>query len=98
MERARSLTPPLPPSLRLKEEEDHTDSDSAHSAEITEVRSWRGIDEHGKSATFVEERKTVRLIDRGSDRGGLAREYRDMGRGQRMSRGERMAARSWRDV
>jgi len=99
MERARSLTPPLLPHLHLKEEEDHTDSDSAHSAEITEVRSWRGIDEHGKPATFVEERKTVRMIDQGSDRGGLAREYRDMGRGQRMSGGgERMAARSWRDI
>ncbi|KAI2479069.1 hypothetical protein Ptr902_09280 [Pyrenophora tritici-repentis] len=95
MERMRSLTPP---PLHLKEEEDHTDSDSEHSEEITEVRSWRGIDEHGKPATFVEERKTVRMIDQGSDRGGLGREYRHMGQGQRMSGRERVSARKWRDV
>ncbi|KAE8832886.1 hypothetical protein PTNB73_09712 [Pyrenophora teres f. teres] len=95
MDRIRSLTPP---PLCLKDEEDHTDSDSEHSGAITEVRSWRGIDEHGKPATFVEERKTVRMIDQGSDRGGLGREYRHMGQGQRMGGGERVPVRSWRDV
>ncbi|RMZ66796.1 glycosyltransferase family 66 [Pyrenophora seminiperda CCB06] len=95
MERVRSLTPP---PLRPKYEEDHTDSDSSRSGEITEVRSWKGIDENGKPATFVEERKTVRMIDQGSDRGGLAREYQKMRTGQRFGGGERVATRSWRDV
>jgi hypothetical protein len=66
-----------------------TDSDSAHSGEITEVRSWRGIDENGQPATFVEERKTVRMLEQGSETGGQA-EFRRLREG--------LAARSWRDV
>jgi hypothetical protein len=80
------------------QEEDHTDSESAHSGEITEVRSWKGIDENGQPATFVEERRTVRMIDQGSDRGGLAREYRDLGRGATPDAREKVMSRSWRDV
>jgi hypothetical protein len=63
-----------------------TDSDSAHSGEVTEVRSWRGIDENGQPATFVEERKTVQRLEQGSDRG----EFRPLTK--------KMASRSWRDV
>ena len=95
LERTRSVTPP--PSRR-RQEEDHTDSESAHSGEITEVRSWKGIDENGQPTTFVEERRTVRMIDQGSDRAGLAREYRDMGRGRRLDASEKTTSRSWRDV
>ena len=95
--RARSITPPPSLSSRRKEEADHTDSDSVHSGEITEVRSWKGIDENGRPATFVEERRSVGLIEQGSERGGgLAREYRELGRGGER---ERLAVgrRRWRD-
>jgi len=95
LERTRSVTPS--PSRR-RQEEDHTDSESAHSAEINDVRSWKGIDENGQPATFVEERRTVRMIDQGSDRGGLAREYREMGRGPRLDTRERVTSRNWRDA
>jgi hypothetical protein len=84
--RTRSLTPP--PAQRPAEE-DVTDSDSAHSGDITEVRSWRGIDENGQPATFVEERKTVRMLEQGSERGGQA-ELRPLS--------DRVTARSWKDV
>jgi hypothetical protein len=87
-----------PPSNCRRQEEDNTDSESAHSREITEVRSWKGIDEDGQPATFVEERRTMRMIDQGSERGGLAREYRDMGRGQRSDARDRVTSRSWKDV
>ncbi|KAI8940423.1 hypothetical protein NX059_004111 [Plenodomus lindquistii] len=87
VERTRSLTPP-PARRRLKvEAEDVTDSDSAHSGEVTEVRSWRGLDENGRPATFVEERRQVRMIEQGSERGGEFRPLMD-----------RVAARSWREV
>lgn len=85
--RSRSLTPPRRASRNVVAE-DVTDSDSAHSGEITEVRSWRGLDENGKPATFVEERRSVRMIEQGNERD--ARDFRSLG--------ERAAARSWRDV
>ncbi|KAF1842672.1 uncharacterized protein K460DRAFT_132854 [Cucurbitaria berberidis CBS 394.84] len=82
-----------PPPDRSKEKlqfpEDVTDSDSAASGEVTEVRSWRGIDENGQPATFVEEKKTVRMIEQGSERGGV-RDFRPLREG--------IASRSWRDV
>jgi hypothetical protein len=81
--RPRSFTPPPP---RRPASDDMTDSDSAHSGEVTEVRSWRGIDENGQPATFVEERKTVQRLEQGSDRG----EFRPLTK--------KMASRSWRDV
>jgi hypothetical protein len=40
----------------------------------------------------------MRMIDQGSERGGLAREYRDMGRGQRSDARDRVTSRSWKDV
>ncbi|KAF1940250.1 hypothetical protein EJ02DRAFT_435742 [Clathrospora elynae] len=96
-ERTRSITP-LPPSSRQKSQlaelEDHTDSDSAHSGEITEVRSWKGIDENGKPATFVEERRTVRMLEQGSERGGGG----SIRGGENRHLGERLTSRSWRDV
>lgn len=81
--RAPSLTPP---PARQPASDDMTDSDSAHSGEVTEVRSWRGIDENGQPATFVEERKTVRRLEQGSERG----EFRPLT--------EKLASRSWREV
>jgi hypothetical protein len=79
----RSLTPPpVPKSV----DEDLTDSDSEPSGSVTEVKSWRGIDENGQPATFVEERKTVRMLEQGSERG----EFRSLS--------DRVPARSWRDV
>jgi hypothetical protein len=78
-----------PPPVPKPAEEDMTDSDSEHSGEITEVRSWRGIDENGQPATFVEERKTVRMLEQGSERGGQS-EFRSLS--------DRVPARSWRDV
>ncbi|KAH9878954.1 hypothetical protein J1614_002389 [Plenodomus biglobosus] len=86
VKRPRSLTPP--PRRRLKAEtEDVTDSDSAHSGEVTEVRSWRGLDKNGRPATFVEERRQVRMLEQVNERGGEFRPVID-----------RVAARSWRDV
>lgn len=87
-----------PPPSRRRREDDDTDSESAHSTEINDIRSWKGIDENGQPATFVEERRAVRMIDQGSDRGGLAREYREMGRGPRLDTRERVTSRNWRDV
>lgn len=78
-----------PPRLQKPVSEDMTDSDSAHSGEITEVRRWRGIDENGQPATFVEERRTVRMLEQGSERGNGA-EFRPLKEG--------LATRSWRDV
>lgn len=91
MERIRrSLTPP-PSRPKAKEQDldDVTDSDSAASGDVVEVRTWKGIDENGQPATFVEERRTVRMIDRGSDRGGG---------GEFGPLRERVASRSWRDI
>ncbi|KAF1837481.1 hypothetical protein BDW02DRAFT_645320 [Decorospora gaudefroyi] len=98
---SRSSTPPPPPSRRRTQDVDHTDSsESVHSGDITEVRSWRGIDENGRPATFVEERRTVGMIDQGSERGGgaLAREYWKRGRGAGERERERVGGRGWRDV
>jgi hypothetical protein len=80
---------PTPPPVQGSASEDLTDSDSAHSAEITEVRRWRGIDENGQPATFVEERKTTKMLEQGSERGGQA-DFRPLG--------ERLITRGWRDV
>ncbi|CBX95701.1 predicted protein [Plenodomus lingam JN3] len=86
--RAWPLTPPPASHKGKSDVEDVTDSDSAHSGEVTEVRSWRGLDENGRPATFVEQRRRVRMIEQGGERGD---EFRPME--------ERFAAaRSWRDV
>jgi hypothetical protein len=73
--RPRSLTPP---SSRRPASDDMTDSGSAHSGEVTEVRSWRGIDENGKPATFVEERKTERGEFRPLTEKSASRSLRDV--------------------
>ena len=83
------IRPRSPPPAHRPASEDLTDSDSAHSGEVTEVRTWRGIDEKGKPATFVEERRATRMLEQGSERGSHA-EFRGMS--------ERLASRSWRDV
>jgi hypothetical protein len=67
-----------------------TDSDSAHSGEVTEVRKWRGVDEDGKPCTFVEER-SVKMLEQGSERG--RNDCARLGDGVR-----RVERRSWRDV
>ncbi|KAF2850665.1 hypothetical protein T440DRAFT_449847 [Plenodomus tracheiphilus IPT5] len=87
VERSRSSTPPALRHTLKAEAEDVTDSDSAHSGELTEVRSWKGLDENGRPATFVEERRQVRMIEQGSERGGEFRPLTD-----------RFAARSWNEV
>ncbi|KAH7076761.1 hypothetical protein BKA63DRAFT_552629 [Paraphoma chrysanthemicola] len=84
--RTRSISPPR---IQRPVSEDMTESDSAHSGEVTEVRKWRGIDENGQPATFVEERRTVRMLEQGSER-GTASEFRPLN--------ERLGSRSWRDV
>jgi hypothetical protein len=86
MSRDRSITPPL---VHKSGSEDMTDSDSAHSGEVMEVRRWRSIDEDGKPCMFVEERRNVRMIEQGSERGSGAG-FRPLN--------ERVASRSWRDV
>lgn len=77
------------------EAEEVTDSDSAHSGEVVEVRSWRGLDENGRPATFVEERRRVGMgmIEQGSERGGEFRPMMD-----RLAEGNFATAESWRDV
>lgn len=62
--------------------EDVTDSDSGTSDGVMELRTWKGIDENGQPATFIEER-TTRMIDHG---------YRER------VVGPGLAMRSWRDV
>lgn len=53
-----------PPVLQPKEKEKEKDweevtaSDSEDSAEVVNIRSWRGIDENRQPATFIEERTT----------------------------------------
>ena len=97
LERTRSLTPPLPPPTRRRlkaEAEDVTDSDSAPSEEVVEVRSWRGLDENGRPATFVEERRRVGRIEQGgSERGGEFGPMMDRLAVDRVAIAER-----WRDV
>ncbi|KAH3941814.1 hypothetical protein HBI56_211160 [Parastagonospora nodorum] len=88
--RPRSATPPR---VAKPASDDMTDSDSAHSGEVTEVRSWRGIDENGQPATFVEERRTGKTIEQGSERGGLG-DYRNLG----SRAGERVGSRQYREV
>ncbi|KAH7379217.1 hypothetical protein DE146DRAFT_625743 [Phaeosphaeria sp. MPI-PUGE-AT-0046c] len=78
-----------PRPVQRRASEDMTDSDRAHSGEMTEVRTWKGIDENGQPATYVEERKTTRMLEQGSERGSHA-EFRPMS--------ERLASRSLRDV
>ncbi|KAH7086949.1 hypothetical protein FB567DRAFT_526609 [Paraphoma chrysanthemicola] len=84
--RNRSISPPR---ILRPASEDMTDSDSAHTGEVTEIRKWRGIHENGQPATFVEERRTVRMLEQGSERGS-ASEFRPIN--------ERLGSRSWRDV
>lgn len=84
-----------PPPTRSRHEDDHTDSDSARSGDVTVVRSWKGIDEQGRPTTFVEE---TRMLAEGSEGGSSAvREYRDLERGERRRR-RSVASRVWRDV
>ncbi|EUC43535.1 hypothetical protein COCMIDRAFT_100541 [Bipolaris oryzae ATCC 44560] len=90
----RSVASPSPPTAHSREE-DHTDCSSTGSGDVTVVtRTWKGIDENGRPATFVEERREVKMLAEGSERGGAAREYRDLGYGDRVS----SAGNVWRDV
>jgi hypothetical protein len=89
MARTRSHTPPEQRRVKSRDYDDLTESGSDHDGSIAEVRSWRGIDESGRPATFAEERKTMRLLEQGSERGGGG-EYKALG--------ARLASMSWRDV
>jgi len=66
--------------------DDLTDSEE-EGGRLIEVRSWKGIDENGQPATFIEERRKTRMIEQGSVNGS---EFRPLT--------ERLAARSWREV
>lgn len=86
-DRTHSLTPPLS-RKRTVSEADVTDSEDEQGS-LVEVRSWRGIDENGQPATFVEERRTSRMIEQGSVGGSEFRPLTE--RLQQQSR-------TWRDV
>jgi hypothetical protein len=83
------------PPFHFRVEDDHTDSSSADSGDVTVVRrTWKGVDEDGRPATFVEERREVKMITEGSERGSVVRNYGDLGRGERLG----VTGRVWRDV
>lgn len=97
VESTRSLTPPPPPSRRLKvkeEAEDVTDSDSGHSGEVVEVRRWKGLDDNGRPATFVEERTRVGMMKQGAST--RADEFRPMM--DRLARDRSTMAGRWQNV
>ncbi|KAF2682434.1 hypothetical protein K458DRAFT_58647 [Lentithecium fluviatile CBS 122367] len=60
IERTRSVSPPIDP--RQEDWEDVTESESENSGagagEVVSVRRYRDLDENGRPATFVEERRT----------------------------------------
>lgn len=87
IERTRSLTPP--PRQKHVSLDDVTDSEDGDGGRLVEVRSWKGIDENGRPATFVEEREArkPRMIDQASIGGS---EFRPL-TGQ-------LKSKSWRDV
>lgn len=88
----RTVRPALPepesssPYFQDKEKDwdDVTTSSSDDSREVVTVRTWRGIDENGEPATFVEERTTHYVSER--DRDGNERP------------GQNAPPGSWRDV
>ncbi|KAH8732850.1 hypothetical protein GQ44DRAFT_696541 [Phaeosphaeriaceae sp. PMI808] len=84
--RSHSLSPP---PIRKPSSEDMTDSESEYSGNVIQARRWRGIDENGQPAIFVEE-KDAKLIEQGSERGGLVSEIRPLN--------AREVGRDWRDV
>jgi hypothetical protein len=86
LERTRSVTPPRS-RKQIDSADDVTDSEDEERGRRVEVRTWRGIDENGQPATFVEERSKVRMIEQGSVGGSDFRPLTD-----------RLATRSWREV
>lgn len=82
--RTRSLTPPS--HRKHVSLDDVTDSEDEE-GRLVEIRSWKGIDENGKPATFVEERRVPRMIEQESVGGG---EFRSLT--------ERLRSKTWRDV
>ncbi|UPX11574.1 uncharacterized protein EKO05_0002173 [Ascochyta rabiei] len=83
--RTRSSTPPATRN-QMVSEDDVTDSENEEHDQFM-VRSWKGIDENGQPAIFVEGGSKVRMIDQGSVGGSDFRPLTD-----------RLAARSWREV
>lgn len=67
--RSRSITPP---PVERPASDDVTDTDSAHSGEVIEAWTFKAIDENGKPATYIEERRRHRMLEQGSDRGSHA--------------------------
>lgn len=51
------------PKEKEKDWDQVTATDSDNSGELVDVRSWRGVYERGQPATYVEERRTVRLLE-----------------------------------
>ena len=97
MERTRSVTPHRQALRgdrgRARDYDEYELTDSGSEADgdgsNTGTRSWRGIDERGRPAVFVEERRPTRLLEGGSDRG----EFKALS-----GRWQRVADRNWRDV
>lgn len=87
LSRTRSMTPPKAKAQYTDAYKDDTDSDSDSSGTVTEIRSWRGLDENGRPATFVEERTRVKMIEQGKQ---YERDFRPLN--------DRLASRSLRDV
>lgn len=84
--RDNSITPP-PSRKHISSDDDVTDSDDNDNGRLIEVRRWKGIDENGQPATYVEERRKIKMIDQGSVSGS---EFRPLT--------EKLAMRSWREV
>lgn len=51
------------PKEKEKDWDQVTATDSDNSGEFVDVRSWKGVDDRGQPATYVEERRTVRLLE-----------------------------------
>jgi hypothetical protein len=97
VERTRLITPPRQSQRsdrgRARDYDEYELTDSGSEADgdgsNTGIRSWRGIDERGHPVTFVEEIRSARLLEGGSDRG----EFHALNGGM-----QRVTDRSWRDV
>jgi hypothetical protein len=97
VERTRLITPPRQSQRsdrgRARDYDEYELTGSGSEADgdgsNTGIRSWRGIDERGHPVTFVEEIRSARLLEGGSDRG----EFHALNGGM-----QRVTDRSWRDV
>ena len=88
MSHPRTVAPPMSRhKQQVDDSDDMTGSESTASGGITEVRSWKGIDEQGKPAIFVEEKRVAKMIEPEHEQGLHSRALN-----------VRLASKSWRDV